>query len=182
MAYSNDNSIGVVYIANSTDGTATTNYPLLNIGSGGNAGRYIYEAEAGGCNLIITGFWVLVCAAPSTSTAPVLKFWRRPNAGVAGSEVALYKSDGTTQWTLTIPTSSPTPIVGDVYRLQFPGGLTINPGESMVVETDVLGNAATTAHMGHTGYFERFGGTEANTTGIAKTETSAIGKVYTVTA
>jgi hypothetical protein len=100
---------------------------------------------------------------------------------VAGSEVALYKADGTTQWTLTIPIASPTPIVGNVYRVFFNGGLLINPGESFVVTTAVLGNAATTAHMGHMGYVERFGAIEGTAAGIAKTETSAVGRVYTRT-
>lgn len=148
-------------------------------------GNTIYAVVATLGDLVISEFWVAIGGTMSTTTAPVLKFWRRVDAtklnvdaGGTG-DVAIYKADGTTAETMTIPKSSPTPIAGNVYVKRFGGNTVIHPGEAFVVELDVRGDAATTCTLGHAGYYSRFNADSIQSSaGAAKVNASAIGRVY----
>lgn len=163
--------------------------PTTGIGSDSASGRTIYAVAATFGDLVISEFWVSIGGTVSASTAPVLKFWRRAdatkfNVDAGGSgDTAIYKADGTTADTMTIPTSGPTPIAGNVYVKRFSGNTVINPGEAFIVELDVAGDAATTAILGHVGYYSRFNADSVQSSaGAAKPNTNAVGRVYVVTA
>lgn len=163
--------------------------PTTGIGSDSSSGRTIYAVPATFGDLVISEFWVSIGGTMSTTTAPVFKFWRRADATAfnvdAGDtgDTAIYKADGTTAETMTISKSGPTPIAGNVYVKRFSGNTVINPGEAFIVELDVAGDAATTALIGHVGYYSRFNADSVQSTaGAGKPNPNAVGRIYVVSA
>ena len=174
-------SVGIGY----TNTAAKSIVPFTGIGSDSANGCTVYVVSSPFGRFTPTDIWVAIGGTMSTTTAPVFKFWRRPDATVAATaaggtgDIAIYQKDGTTVDTMTIPKSGPVPIAGNVYVHYFTGDTTIGPGEAFVVEADVVGDAATTATIAIVGNFARFNAKAIGaTTGVTKPGTSAIGKVY----
>jgi hypothetical protein len=124
------------------------------VGSGASDGDYVFEIFAGGNGVVLSSV-AFTPVALNTTTAQVIKFWRRPKAGTATDQraVAINAADGTGATSMTVPTDQ---AAGDVFRVYFGGDgdedHVLNPGESLAVELDVAGGSASTGVFTVHGY------------------------------
>jgi hypothetical protein len=185
-AYGLQNAIGDGHRTNAGVGASVGNatsptYGVARVGTGGGvAGNCIYSVVATSGDLIVSEFFACVGVVP-TVVAPILKFWRRPDGAQTSLAPGGTGDIAMTPATMTIPLLA---ITGNCYVIRFTANNVFNPGEAFIVEIDTIDTgAAATATLGHSGYYVRFNADSIQSTaGAAKPNTSAVGRVFVVTA
>lgn len=102
-----------------------------SIGTASAAGTVIYKRCTGVCGLKVGAVGIVITAAVTGATAPVLTVYARPTVNTN----TLQRTIGT----ITVPVTA---IVGDVYFCVFSSdNINVNPGEEISVEVTTKGAA-----------------------------------------